>query len=89
MTKKFLAAGLVALTLAGSAASSAQAKPFFGGHHHHHGGHWGGVAAAGLLGALAVGAIAANGYGDCYYTRQPVTDAWGNVLYFQNVRVCQ
>jgi hypothetical protein len=92
MTKKFLTAGLVALTLTGStlaASSSVEAKPYHW-HHHHHGRYWGGAAAAGLLGALAVGAIAANsyGYGGCYFAKQPVTDGWGNFLYYRRVRVC-
>ncbi|PWB79394.1 MAG: hypothetical protein C3F11_20995 [Methylocystaceae bacterium] len=91
MTKKFLTAGLVALTLTGStlaASSSAQAKPYHW-HHGHHGHYWGGAAAAGVLGALAIGAIAANSYGGgCYITRQPVTDGWGNFVYYRRVRVC-
>ncbi|PWB84257.1 MAG: hypothetical protein C3F11_02300 [Methylocystaceae bacterium] len=91
MTKKFLTAGLIASTLSGSVlatSSSAQAGGYW--HHGHHGHYWGGAAAAGVLGALAVGAIAANSYGggECYITRQPVTDAWGNFLYTRRVRVC-
>lgn len=77
------------------------------GHHHHgHGGAWAGVAAAGLLGALAVGAIANSArqpyydsyqqpayyprqtYRSCYLADQPVTDAWGQLLYYERVRVC-
>lgn len=38
------------------------------GYHHHHGGYWGGgAAAAGLLGGLAVGAIAAGAAQQPYY----------------------
>ena len=77
-----------------------------GGHHHDHGGAWAGVAAAGLLGALAVGAIANSArqpyydsyqqpayyphqtYRSCYPVNQPVTDDWGNVLYYQRTQVC-
>lgn len=90
MFKKFLTAGLVASTVGASvlaASSSAQAGHWH--HHRHHGHYWGGAAAAGVLGALAVGAIAANSYGGgCYFTRQPVTDGWGNFLYYRRVRVC-
>lgn len=94
MNKKVLSAGLVALTLAGTALATSSSAQAGGGHHHwhhrHHGHHWGGVAAAGVLGALAVGAIAANSYGgDCYIARQPVTDAWGNFMYYRRVRVCE
>jgi hypothetical protein len=88
MTKKIFAAGLVALTIAVSAlSSSAQAKPWH--HHHHHGHHIAGAAAAGLLGVLAIGALAANSGGECYIDKQPVTDRWGNLLYFREARVCE
>ncbi|MBG0811109.1 hypothetical protein IY145_17190 [Methylosinus sp. H3A] len=89
MSKNALAAGLLALTLTGSTilASTAEANPY---RRHHHGHYWGGVAAAGALTALTLGAIAASqAPSDCYMTRQPVTDDWGNVLYFRRVRVCE
>ena len=71
----------------------------YGHGHGRHGGYWGGAAAAGLLGGLALGALAsqggyyggspAYGYGGCYIVRDPVTDDWGNIVYYQRVRVCQ
>ena len=89
MTKNFLAAGLLAAAIAASTftASAAQADPYW--RHRHHGHYWGGVAAAGALTALTLGAIAASeAPSDCYIARQPVTDAWGNFLYYRRVRVC-
>lgn len=72
------------------------------GYGYRHGGNWGGAGvAAGLLGGLAVGAIASQGvyggypaygyggYGGCYIARQPIVDAWGNVISYQRVQVCQ
>lgn len=46
--------------------------------------------ALGILGAAAA-ASAASGpgyYGECYITRQPVHDAWGNYVGSRRVRVC-
>ena len=53
------------------------------GHHHDHGGAWAGVAAAGLLGALAVGAIANS-------ARQPYYDSYQQPAYYphQAYRSC-
>lgn len=56
----------------------------------------GGAVAAGVVGGLALGALAAGAVaapapvygGECWIQRQPVTDSWGNVLYYQRVRVC-
>jgi hypothetical protein len=50
--------------------------------------------AAGLLGALAVGAIAGAANqpvyygGPCYPANRPVIDAWGNVVGYRPARVC-
>lgn len=87
--------GLAALTIGVgvlAAAAPAQAKPW---HHHHHGG----AIAAGVIGGLALGALAASAaqpvyaapvYAGpaCYRAKQPVTDVFGNVLYYQTVKVC-
>jgi hypothetical protein len=80
MTKTIVTAGLLALALAGSTLS-ADAHP----RHRHHGVDAGAVV-AGALGAVALGAFAADS--DCYIAHRPVTDHWGNVLYFHDVTVC-
>ncbi|PWB81363.1 MAG: hypothetical protein C3F11_15480 [Methylocystaceae bacterium] len=61
---------------------------------HRHGG-WGAPVAAGVLGALAVGAAVGasqygyyGGYRPCYPANQPITDDWGNVIAYQRVQVC-
>jgi hypothetical protein len=68
--KKIIASSLAVVTVAGALATTsgaAQAKPFpfpkpFP--HHHHG--FGGWGAAGLIGGLALGAVAASAYADSY-----------------------
>ena len=89
IARKTLTASLAALTLAVTvfaSAAPASARGF------HRGWGWGGAAAVGL-GALALGAIAANSapaYADeCYITRQPIVDRWGNVVGYRRVRVCE
>ncbi|WP_424361233.1 hypothetical protein [Methylocystis parvus] len=58
-----------------------------------------GAAAAIGMGAFAVGAMASGGMGggysehrviyhDCYSSRRPVYNHWGDVVGFQRVRVC-
>jgi hypothetical protein len=61
----------------------------------YHRGGWGVPVAAGLLGALALGAVAADAAGhpayyggSCYPADRPVTDAWGNVVGYRPTRVC-
>ncbi|MBG0808789.1 hypothetical protein IY145_05325 [Methylosinus sp. H3A] len=74
-------------------------RPGWGyGGYGHHGSGWGAPVAAGVLGALAVGAVAAAasqpyygggyGYGGCYPANQPVVDGWGNVVAYRRVQVC-
>ncbi|MBV8567372.1 MAG: hypothetical protein JO366_19820 [Methylobacteriaceae bacterium] len=83
--KKTVAASLAALTLAfGIAASSTPASAF-----------WkkpGGAFVGGLIGGLALGAIAAGAAaseeGDCYVTRQRVYDDYGNFMGYRPVQVC-
>jgi hypothetical protein len=110
MVKKTILGGLAALTIGvGVAATSttADAQVFYGpGYRYgYYGGYWpgyryrpynGGAVAAGLVGGLALGALAATAaqpyyaapaYGRCWIERRRVADAWGN-LYVRPVRVC-
>ena len=95
-TKKTLVSSLTALTLGAAliaSAAPAQAKSWK--YHHGHGG----VVAAGVIGGLALGALAAASapayatpvyYAPtCYKARQAVTNAFGTVLYYRTVRVCE
>ncbi len=95
--RKIVSAGLVAVTLAASLAATTTPAAAWGYRHHYGWGYhpyygWGlgGLAAGLALGAAAAAAAAPvyYGYGGCYITRQPVVDAYGNVLYFRRVRVC-
>ncbi|WP_395666594.1 hypothetical protein [Methylocella sp.] len=56
------------------------------------GGGWAGPAAAGLVGGLALGAIAANAaqpaYGGCVRQRQALYDQWGRFVGYRPVTVC-
>jgi hypothetical protein len=82
-----------ALVAAAPAESLAQGRY---GWHRHHGGSWAGPAvAAGILGALTLGAIAASAYPygpayarGCVWRRQPVYGAWGQFVGYQPVQVC-
>lgn len=96
---KFIAAAVIAGVLAAAPLASATSAAADGwgdhyGHHyggghypHGHGGDW--AAAAGLLGALAIGAAVGAaqqpGYHahpvprPCYLANQPVTDEWGQI----------
>lgn len=60
------------------------------------GGGWGGPAAVGVIGGLALGAVAASaypygygyGYRSCGVQNQPVYDGWGQFVGYRPVRVC-
>lgn len=89
-TRKIITASIAALTLAG--AVSATATPAAAWHHHGYG--WGGPAiAGGIIGGLALGAMAASAanaqpvYYDTCVTRQAVYDSWGNFRGYRRVRV--
>jgi len=89
--KKTLACGLVALTAVASLATvPAQAKPFpkWGGGGFHHG--FGGWGAAGLIGGLALGAIAASAASnyECGTVRQAVVDEYGDIVGYRYVPAC-
>ena len=86
--RKTLAAALAALTIGVTvlaSASPASARGF------HRGYGLGGAAAFGI-GVLALGAIAASSgaayASDCYIERRAVVDAWGNVVGYRRVRIC-
>lgn len=107
--KALLAFSALAATAVISAPAEAQWRHggyhrggYYGGYHHRGGGWgYGGAAAAGLVGGLALGAIAAPAYGggygyapaygygysDCFIERQRVYDAWGRPI-IRRVRVC-
>lgn len=101
-TTRKAAIAFVAATIGGfglATATPASAGPGHGygygyGHHHRHGHFYrpgyvyGG---AGLVGGLALGAIAASAMTAqpvCYVSREPVIDPWGNVIRYRAVRVC-
>ena len=88
--KKIIASSLAVVTVAGALATTsgaAQAKPIFFPHHHGFGG-WG---AAGLIGGLALGAVAANAYAggyDCGRVRQRVYTPDGYFAGYRWVSAC-
>ncbi len=90
IARKTIAATLAAVILGVAmlaSAAPASARGFHRSYGYHR--HWGpglGLAA----GALALGAIAAGStyYGDCYITRRPVRNYYGNVVGWRRVRVC-
>jgi len=87
--KKTLTATIAAATIGLTIAATATPAAAWG--HRHHG--WGGAGiAAGVVGALALGAVAANagGYygGSCYIERRAVTNYYGDEVGFRRVRVC-
>jgi biotin transporter BioY len=95
ISKQTLISTMAALTLGG--AMMATSAPAQAGYKYHHGG----AIAAGVIGGLALGAMAASaypayGYGTypvyvgrrCYTVRQPVFNSWGDVIYTRRVRVC-
>lgn len=89
MIRKTLAAAALFATIAGAAAPAA-AGPWHGPWGYHPWG-WGvGAAAAGLaIGAAAAAAAAPYDYAPaCYFSRQPVLNAYGDVVGYRRVRVC-
>jgi hypothetical protein len=108
MLRKAAIGASAALTLGASIATTAtpamaQGWPghgwhgggWHGGWHGWHDGGWGGPVAAGVLGGLALGAIAGSAYaygpayyGRCYWHNQPAYDGWGNFAGYQPVQVC-
>jgi hypothetical protein len=86
-------AAIVGVVTVGSLASASPAAAWGWGWRH--GGGWGAPVAAGVLGALAVGAIAGAATAPAYYPAppcrlvdRPATDAWGNVVGYRRVEVC-
>lgn len=86
--RKTIAASLAALTLAGTLAASATPAAAWGWRHHYRG--WGGPGiAAGVIGGLTLGAIAASAatsYDTCV-VRQRVYDSYGDFVGWRRVRV--
>ena len=85
------AAMLVGLSVAAAPAQAGPKKFYpkhYGYHHHHHG--YGAPLAAGIVGALALGAVAAaaaSSQPSCYIEERERMDRFGNV-YVRPVRVC-
>ena len=90
--RKTLTAALSALALGATlVATATPAEAKYG----RNGAFFGGLA-AGIVGTMALGAIASSpSYaapvygGGCYITRQPITNGWGEVVGFRRVRVCE
>jgi hypothetical protein len=85
------AVAVASLVATGSLAIATPAAAGWGWGH----GGWGAPVAAGLLGGLAVGAIAGAvgqpayyGGDPCYLANRPVTDAWGNIVGYRRVQIC-
>jgi len=89
MSKKLIVAVAAVFIAATAASTVAEAKPWGwgGGYHHHHGWGWRGPAAAGLFGAVALGALAASA-GGCGYVSQPYYNSWGEVIGYRRVPAC-
>ena len=111
MLRKAAIGASAALTLGAGIAATATPSMAGGGHGHgwhgggghghgwhgggRHGGGWGGPVAAGVLGGLALGALAGSAYahgpgyyGRCYVQNRPAYDGWGNFAGYQPVQVC-
>ena len=89
--RKTIAASLAALTVGGAVLATSASPAAAWGYGYHHG--WGGAGlAAGLIGGLAVGAIAAsaNPYYGSYgcVANQPFYDSWGYVHYRRVAVAC-
>jgi hypothetical protein len=77
-------ASTIAVSATPTQAANGQNAAFFGG------------LAAGVVGGLAISAIATPRpvyatpvySGSCYIARRPVTNGWGDVIGYRNVRVC-
>ncbi|MBL8590175.1 MAG: hypothetical protein JNK46_16700 [Methylobacteriaceae bacterium] len=89
--KKVFTGAMAAVVMAGTLMASMGSAE--AGWRYRRGWH-GGAVAAGVIGALAIGAIAASAaprpyyvYG-CHIERRPVYNAWGDVVGFRRIRVC-
>ena len=87
-TRKIFTATIAAATLGLTVASSTPAAAWGWKHHHHYG--YGAPIAAGVIGGLALGAMAASAAERDYDTciaRVPVTNSWGDVVGYRRARV--
>jgi ABC-type amino acid transport substrate-binding protein len=97
--KLAVAVALASLVATGSLAAATPAAAGWGWRHGggrgYHSGGWGVPVAAGLRGAIAVGAIASAASqpayydGPCYLANRPVADAWGDVVGYRRAQVCE
>jgi hypothetical protein len=89
---KIVAIILTAATLGVGIAATATPAAAWG----HPPGGRGGPVAGGIIGGLALGALASSaagprGYyveGSCWIERQPIVNRWGDVVSYRRVRVC-
>jgi hypothetical protein len=85
--RKTITLGVAVTALGLSVAATSTPAAAWGYYHGGWGWGLGGVAAG-----LALGAAAASpyyyGYPNCYFTRQPVVDVYGNVVGYHRVRIC-
>jgi hypothetical protein len=97
--KKIAVVAIAALSL--SASFSTPASAWCNGWGCGGGYNAGPAVAAGVLGGLALGAVAASAAqpryyapapvygGDCWFERRPVYDSWGNYIGRRRIRVCE
>lgn len=94
--RKLALGTLAAFALVAMAPADAFAGPRHRWHGHRHPGAWvGPAAAAGIVGGLALGALAASAYpygpvysGACVWQKRPTYDRWGRFLGYAPVQVC-
>ena len=86
-TRKIFTATIAAATLGLTVASSTPAAAWGWKHHHHYG--YGAPIAAGVIGGLALGAMAASAESNYYSCvgRQPIYNSWGEVVGYRRVRI--
>ncbi|MBX3525951.1 MAG: hypothetical protein KF904_07085 [Rhodoblastus sp.] len=88
-SRKIITASIAALTIAGAVSATATPAAAWG-HRHHGGWGWGGPAiAAGVIGGLTLGAMAAAAqpaYATCVQ-RTAVYDDWGRFRGYRRIRV--
>ncbi|HUI20526.1 MAG TPA: hypothetical protein VLZ74_05725 [Methylocella sp.] len=83
--RKAIALGLAAAALGLGVVVTSTPAAAWGGFHPHWRGGLGGFAAGAALGAAVPYSY---GYPTCYFARQPVVDADGNIIGYRRVHIC-